>query len=70
MTPKAKNECRKLASSITNAVALGVLALGTLRPVFDPSVAFEWLAVVLATTMSIALWALSFYFLSTLENEE
>lgn len=58
MTPKAK-KCRKPASGITNAVALGVLALGTLLLVFDPSVAFEWLAVLLATTISVALWALS-----------
>ena len=70
MTPKAKNECRKLASNITNALALGIAALGVLRPIFDPGVDFDALNVGLATLGSFALWGLAFYFLSSLEDEE
>lgn len=70
MTPKAKNECRKLASSIGNALALGVSALGVLRPIFDPGVPFVPIDVLVAFLAAVVLWAFAFYILSMLEDEE
>ena len=70
MNPRKRNELRRFVAGTLEKFTLGAVGFGVLLPLFDPSVEGAFASFVGGIVFGVLIYAIAFYILRTVEDEE